>query len=131
MPPEDCTIDTTLKQLLDETEDFINSQDFAIVRSTCMDRLFKTFLDGIEPAFKSPPKRPESPSNFHPRLQNSIEEIDERTTRLVNLLPQVTKESRLILEGMPNTYAETLTDIPELLEYSAVIFSSYDPEMVL
>lgn len=128
MPEEDRYIDPQLRQLLDETEDFIDSEDFLTVRKTCLDRLFAVLERELEGSFKEPEgaqgqavngdaegkeksKGKEREGFLHPIQQRfreleEGEDVDSRVARLASLLPIVARQSHLILNGIPNEYVE-------------------------
>jgi hypothetical protein len=106
VPEANQFINLELKGLVDETLDFFDSPDCAIVARACFEQLFKVFITSLSPCFKdsAPPSAQSEPTFQHPL--NKIAEVEERTSRLVNLLPAATRETRTILAGLPNIYVE-------------------------
>ena len=87
-----------LRQLLNETFDFLDCTDCSTVRKICLDKLFEKFGEGCESSFKSVNGGEEAGGRF--------EDVTERSVRLAGLLPNVARLSHLILNGIPNEFVE-------------------------
>ncbi|CAI2171928.1 1237_t:CDS:2 [Funneliformis geosporum] len=85
----DDTIDPKLRRLLDETKDFIHSRDFNTVLLECLNSAFNLLNHDMSPHF------------YHDTLQKV-----EKSITLVKLLPNITKEAHVILNGVPNRFLE-------------------------
>lgn len=124
MPPHDCVVDPPLRDLLDETADFIDAPDFPRVLGACVGRVFDIVLEKVGEAAGLAPTEEEvaaaaaaaQPGSdgqpfIHPRLR--FQEIPEgqadeagKKVRLANLLPVVSRQAHLVLNGLPNDCAE-------------------------
>jgi hypothetical protein len=113
IPSSEVALTDELRELLDETLDFVDSSDFAAVESAILENLFRTFFSALEPSFCDP-ATPDAlvdsaelngRSFLHPRLQR-ITEVVDKTTKLATLLPAVAKQSHLIFHGLPNEYID-------------------------
>jgi Peroxin-3 len=99
-----------LRQLLDETLDFVDSRDFHDVQSAILDDLFNTFFSSLQPCFREQPPQVVTPTDgvpsfLHPQLQR-ITEVADKASKLATLLPVVAKQSHLIFHGLPNEYID-------------------------
>lgn len=67
------------------------------MRKLLLDRLFAQLVEGLEGAFRAPAAQEgEKGSRF--------EDVGERTARLAGLLPTVARQSRRVLDEVPNEY---------------------------
>lgn len=95
---ESSNIPPQLRNLLDETTDIFESSDCALVQRTLLDSLFSQLLSALEQPFRLQ-------SRGAVRDQGSrFEDVTERTAKLASLLPTMTRQSHLILNGLPNEY---------------------------
>ncbi|CAG8547047.1 11936_t:CDS:2 [Funneliformis caledonium] len=106
----DDTIDPKLRKLLDETKDFIHSRDFTKVLIECLNSAFNLLYHDMLPHF-----------HHHDTSQKV-----EKSITLVKLLPNITKEAHVILNGVPNRFLEVIKDCKELQAFSAIIYTSFD-----
>ncbi|KEI42393.1 uncharacterized protein L969DRAFT_91840 [Mixia osmundae IAM 14324] len=140
LPETETFIDDELRSLLDETQDFVESPDFVYVRRQCLDLLFSTFLNSLSGSFAttkpSAHKQADAPAGngafAHP-LQTQheadgaqITDITDKTARLASLLPVIARQSHMILNSNPNEYAESISDVKELSELSAIVYTSFE-----
>ena len=147
VPAHDLHINAELRRILDETSDFLESRDFIVVQRSCLDHLFSTLLSSLDPMFREAvePSSQSAPDDHfqHPQLAR-FTELAEKSARLVNLLPAVSREGHAILKGSPNEYVEVsfhpsiqsllsdlstsqiLSENRELQEYAAVVFVSHE-----
>lgn len=98
-----------LRNLLDETADFIDSPDFTHVFQVLLDRVFDLYISTLEQqVFRDPPTL-SSPTEDSSTFQHPLakfEELKEKTARLVDLLPASARESQSIMLDLPNRYLE-------------------------
>ncbi|KAF9345747.1 peroxin, partial [Mortierella sp. AD094] len=122
----DLVVDSVLRNLLDETRDFIDSEDFSTVLSSTLATTFARFNLSLQPT-------------FNPFLLggggSAIEEIEndediDRSVPLITLLPLVTRQVHLIINGVPNEYVESLSMVKELQAFSAIVYSSFHERLV-
>lgn len=125
----DLVIDPVLRNLLDETRDFIDSADFATVLSSTLATTFARFNLSMQPTFNpfllSPPKSTDS------GIEEIADEDDiDRAVPLVTLLPVVSRQVHLIINGVPNEYVESLSMVKELQAFSAIVYSSFSEDLI-
>ncbi|KAG0291118.1 peroxin [Linnemannia gamsii] len=127
----DLVVDPTLRNLLDETRDFIDSADFATVLSSTLATTFARFNLALQPTFNpfllSPPQS-SATSAVIAEIEDD-EDID-RAVPLVSLLPLVARQVHLIINGVPNEYVESLAMVKELQAFSAIVYSSFAEQLV-
>ncbi|GBB98921.1 hypothetical protein RclHR1_03360018 [Rhizophagus clarus] len=111
----DDTIDSNLRKLLDETKDFIHSRDFATVLSACLNSAFELLKKDMLPIFFCD--------------DNLSGGKVEKNITLAKLLPFITKEAHIVLNGVPPKFLEAIKDCKELQALSAIIYASFDNEM--
>ncbi|CAG8483115.1 444_t:CDS:2 [Ambispora gerdemannii] len=116
---EDPTIDDELRKLLDESKDFLDSDDFRDVLAACIDSAFSLLHSNMYSRFLAVPNSEED--------DDDSEQI-ERPVALVRLLPDISKEAHVVINGVPNRYLEAVKNVKQLQELSAVIYSSFDEE---
>lgn len=139
------TIDEELRRLLEETNVILNSEDFVLVLSKCLGKIFEVFDDALQPAFGGTEGGYDSAASgmtgsLHPRFQEIIAMESDASgshgnsnipkVKLASLLPIVTRQSHLLVHGFPNEYVDALVEIKELQGLSAVVYSSFDPELL-
>ncbi len=129
-PPEDPSLagsaDATisLRRLLDETADLIESPTFAHVLTQLLDAGFHLLLDKklVAGAFEVAP-----PSANRPIGAASIDLADLTGSRAV-LLPKIlsvlTRQAHVIGNGMPNEYLQEMEQVRDLEGFAAVVYSS-------
>jgi len=125
----DLIVDPVLRNLLDETRDFIDSEDFATVLNSTLTTTFARFNLALQPTFN-----PFLLSESH-NSRATIEEIEDeedidRAVPLASLLPLVARQVHLIINGVPNEYVESLAMVRELQAFSAIIYSSFSEQLV-
>lgn len=125
----DLVVDPVLRNLLDETRDFIDSADFTTVLSSTLATTFARFNLALQPTFNpfllSPPQ---SGNNAVIAEIEDDEDID-RAVPLVSLLPLVSRQVHLIINGVPNEYVESLAMVKELQAFSAIVYSSFSEQL--
>ncbi|KAI7818270.1 Peroxin-3, partial [Gamsiella multidivaricata] len=124
----DLIVDPVLRNLLDETRDFIDSVDFATVLTSTVSTTFARFNLALQPTFNPFLLSP-------PRMTSGIEEIEDdedvdREVPLATLLPLVARQVHLIINGVPNEYVESLAMVKELQAFSAIVYSSFSEQVL-
>lgn len=122
-----------LRALLDETKDVIESKDFGTILALCIDRVFETFFDSLNPTFGIQKTgkldstiQVEPLSALESRFQEITEEMQHgKRVRLASLFPLVSRQSQLAIRGVPNEYIEALADSKELRAFSAVLYAAW------
>ncbi|GJN87106.1 hypothetical protein Rhopal_000051-T1 [Rhodotorula paludigena] len=124
-------ISPSLRSLLNETNDALDSPDAALVRALCLDKLFSLVVEKLEPAFRSSTSPPQQAEDRGARF----EDVTEKQARLASLLPLLTRlsgpagatEGSVLASGVNgNEFVEALEDVRELREYAAVLYGSWD-----
>ncbi|KAI8053261.1 Peroxin-3 [Syncephalis plumigaleata] len=123
----DNAISPELRRLLDETRDFIDSPDFTTVLARCLDESFGLLLNRLQSSlFPDPlPDLQLTTSSIH-ELTASEEAAMKKQIPLAKLLPDVSRQVHEILNGVPNTYLELISNTETLRAYSAIVYSAYD-----
>lgn len=111
-------INTQLREILNETQDFLDSPDFSIVLRSCLDKSFELLSSSLSHLFVDMPAV----------ASGRFEEVSEKKVRLAAILPALARASHSVLEDMPNEYADALANNRELQEFSAVVFSHFTLE---
>ncbi|KAJ1966636.1 peroxin [Dispira parvispora] len=134
--------DPAFQEILSETRDFLESEDFELVCARCLDRSFVVFFDTLHqffpelpvptPATSSVVKAEGGESTLTTDLVSEFEQFNAVEPRLplATLIPRVTREVHQILNGFPNQYLDAITSVPELQALSAIIYTtseSYAP----
>ncbi|KAG0256054.1 peroxin [Mortierella polycephala] len=127
----DLIVDPVLRSLLDETRDFIDSKDFTVVLSSSLATTFAQFNLALQPTFNplllSQPSGGDSGAVIA-EIEN--EDDVDREVPLVALLPLITRQAHLIINGIPNEYVESLSIVKELQAFSAIIYASFNEQLV-
>ncbi|KAF9157943.1 peroxin [Actinomortierella ambigua] len=118
--------DPVLRSLLDETRDFIDSQDFATVLDKTLTTIFARFHLALQPTFN--PFLLAEPRQMIEEIEN--EDDVDRAVPLAVLLPLVARQVHLIIHGVPNEYVDSLSRVKELQAFSAIIYSSFSEQLV-
>ncbi|KAF9566436.1 peroxin [Mortierella alpina] len=122
----DLVVDPVLRNLLDETRDFIDSDDFSTVLSSTLDATFEQFNHALQPTFN--PFLMSRGSVVIAEIEN--EEDMDRAVPLASLLPLVARQVHLIIHGVPNEYVDSLAMVKELQAFSAIVYSSFSDQLV-
>ena len=107
----------SLRRLLDETSDLIDSPPFSHVLTLLLDAGFSTLVDGkvAQQAFKVVP----------PTFTDRIHEIIEpKPAKLPIVLATLTRAAHQIGNGMPNAYLQAMEQVGDLEAFAAVVYSS-------
>ncbi|KAF8956550.1 peroxin [Entomortierella lignicola] len=123
----DLVVDPVLRNLLDETRDLIDSEDFSTVLSSALATTFARFNLALQPTF--------NPFLLSGRGNSVIEEIEndddiDRSVPLASLLSLISRQAHLIINGVPNEYVESLSMVKELQAFSAIVYSSFNDRLV-
>ncbi|KAG0051572.1 peroxin [Gryganskiella cystojenkinii] len=125
----DLIVDPVLRNLLDETRDFIDSEDFSTVLHSTLTMTFARFNLALQPTFS--PFLLAEPRNINASIEEIEDEDDiDRAVPLASLLPLVARQVHLIINGVPNEYVESLAMVKELQAFSAIIYSSFSEQLV-
>ncbi|KAI0901936.1 Peroxin-3 [Annulohypoxylon nitens] len=124
-PPE-----TSLRRLLDETSDLIESPAFTHVLTLLLDAAFSTLLhkkllpgafDTPEGAFTSPPA---TDMNVLAGQQAAQQAASSKIVLLPKILSVLTRQAHVIGNGMPNEYLTDMEQVRDLEAFAAVVYSS-------
>ncbi|KAG9319738.1 hypothetical protein KVV02_004854 [Mortierella alpina] len=122
----DLVVDPVLRNLLDETRDFMDSDDFSTVLSSTLATTFARFNLALQPTFN-----PFLLSRGEAVIAEIEDEEDiDRAVPLAQLLPLVARQVHLIINGVPNEYVESLAMVKELQAFSAIVYSSYSDQLI-
>lgn len=127
--PSSPTSAASLRRLLDETSDLIESPTFAHVLSQILDAGFSVLLDkklaegpfDLPPAPSSPAAAAQIITDVSPELQRLRA---ERKVLLPKCLSILTRQAHMIGNGMPNEYLQAMEAIQDLEGFAAVVYSS-------
>ena len=124
-PPPAPTTSSSLRRLLDETSDLIDSPMFTHVLTLLLDTTFSQLADQKmrSEAYKISPLTP-APSP-EPRIME-VTDSDPATAsvKLATILAVMTREAHKIGNGVPNEYVQAMEGVKELEAFAAVIYSS-------
>jgi len=115
---EKITIDSKLKNLLNETRDILESQDFSAVLSSCLNDSFESLFMILKPTFVD--------------TQNMDTDSADTTNAptkeilLAQMLPFITKSLYSVFYGVPNPFLEIIKDNMMQQRFSAIIYSSFE-----
>ncbi|KAK5799493.1 Peroxin-3 [Linnemannia elongata] len=125
----DLVVDPVLRNLLDETRDFIDSADFTTVLSSTLATTFARFNLALQPTFNPFLLSPPQSGNSAVIAEIEDDEDIDRAVPLVTLLPLVARQVHLIINGVPNEYVESLAMVKELQAFSAIVYSSFSEQL--
>ncbi|WFD35274.1 peroxin [Malassezia cuniculi] len=103
------SVSPQLRQLLDETNDYIDSPDFARVLGASLNRVFEQFHTALAPSF--------------------VSSTVETPLLLAKALPLIAQQAQVACHSSPNEYVDSITESPELRALSVLIYSSWDDEL--
>ncbi|KAL8878550.1 MAG: hypothetical protein Q9198_003661 [Flavoplaca austrocitrina] len=120
--PRSSFSSASLRRLLDETADLIDSPPFTQIFTLLLDTTFSHLTDR---EIRTEAYRLPDPSSM-PRVQE-VPDLDSSLAKakLAAILAVVTKQAHAIGNGVPNTYAQAIENVKELEAFAAVIYSSY------
>jgi len=111
-------IDDKLKNLLNETRDILESEDFSAVLSSCLNDSFESLFMILKPTFID--------------TQNMDADSADTTNAptkeilLAQMLPFITKSLYSVFYGVPNPFLEIIKDNMMQQRFSAIIYSSFE-----
>ncbi|GAO19601.1 hypothetical protein UVI_02063760 [Ustilaginoidea virens] len=109
----------TLRRLLDETADLIESPSFSHVLTLILDAAFEVLVDqklAVE-AFELPSQSPYPPPESMPLRES-------RVILLPKVLSVLTRQAHVIGSGVPNDYLQRMETVRALEAFAAVVYSS-------
>ena len=112
----------SLRRLLDETADLIESPAFAHVLTLLLDSGFSTLVDQKlgTATFELPPPPPEGTE-----LPAALRELRaSRAVLLPKILSLLTRQAHVIGNGVPNEYLREMETVRDLEGFAAVVYSS-------
>ncbi|KAL9602597.1 MAG: hypothetical protein Q9219_001741 [cf. Caloplaca sp. 3 TL-2023] len=116
------SVTPTLRRLLDETSDLIDSPPFTQILTLLLDTTFSYLVDHQirTDAYKLP-----DPSSA-PRIQEVPNlDLGFAGAKLASVLAVMTKQAHAIGNGVPNRYAQVIEETKDLEAFAAVIYSSH------
>lgn len=113
---------SSLRRLLDETSDLIESPPFSHVLTLLLDSGFSTLVDQklAQQSFKIPATST-IPDLNAPRVQ---EIVDVNPVKLPIVLAVLTRQAHSIGNGVPNEYLQAMEQVRDLEAFAAVVYSS-------
>lgn len=127
--PASPTSAASLRRLLDETSDLIDSPTFTHVLTQILDAGFSVLLDKklAEGPFDLPPP-PSSPAAAAQVVTDVSPELQrlraERKVLLPKCLSILTRQAHAIGNGVPNEYLQAMEAVQDLEGFAAVVYSS-------
>lgn len=121
-----ATSSPSLRRLLDETSDLIESPPFTQILTLLLDIAFSHLTDHNlrREAFKLSPLNPISAAS-EPRISDITLQNDpaKASTKLATILAVLTRQAHAIGHGLPNEYAQAMEGVREMEAFAAVIFT--------
>jgi len=120
-------ISKSLRRLLDETADLIDSPPFTHVLTLLLDAGYSTLVDNkiASQAYKIPS---DTLSTSAPQI---TELIDPGPVKLPVVLATLSRQAHSIGNGMPNEYLQSMEAVRDLEAFAAVVYSSnWENDMV-
>ena len=115
-----------LREWVDETRDFMESDDFGQVVQTCLSTAFDQMLVDL----KYPTFQETTPMTRMVDEERGGVGWSERRVPFAVLFPVLTRHSMRILHQQPNPYLEALNHGPELRAFAAIVYSSYNVDPI-
>ncbi|EGF83659.1 hypothetical protein BATDEDRAFT_22540 [Batrachochytrium dendrobatidis JAM81] len=141
--------ESTLKHLLDETRDFLESSDFQFVLQSCLNESFELLLSQFKPQFsflkdepfESHPNRKE----LNPVTASTLSAVTDdggetegviktelakpdvftKTIPLAGVLPTISRTIHHIVNGVPNLFLDVISSNPHLKSLSVVVYTDW------
>jgi peroxin-3 len=109
----------SLRRLIDETSDLIESPAFASVLTQLLDAGFNALLEKkLRPgAFEASPSGASS-------IASPTAQLTDRAVLLPKVLSVLTRQAHAIGNGMPNEYLQEMETVRDLEGFAAVVYSS-------
>jgi peroxin-3 len=126
----DPFISTSLRRLLDETSDLIDSPPFTHVLTLLLDAGYSTLVDNKLASLAY--KIPVDPISQHDAPLPQVTEIhDPKPVKLPIVLAILTKQAHNIGNGVPNEYLQAMENVRDLEAFAAVVYSSnWESDMI-
>ncbi|KAL7754187.1 peroxin [Sorochytrium milnesiophthora] len=118
--------DHTLRDLLDETRDRLESPDFTTLLSTCMDNMSAVLMSHLATVFRASQQQQQQQVDAEIYTAGSQTLPPAASVALAALLPALKAEVHHILNGVPNEYLSILGSIEQLRQYSLLVYTDYD-----
>jgi len=120
------TTSASLRRLLDETADLIESPPFAHVLTQLLDAGFAHLLDKkvVSGAFETPSTQHAGAVVALPPPQQQQQQPLNRAVLLPKILSVLTRQAHAIGNGMPNEYLQEMEGVRDLEGFAAVVYSS-------
>ncbi|ORX48835.1 hypothetical protein DM01DRAFT_1326094 [Hesseltinella vesiculosa] len=122
---KEATAGVSLRQLLDETKDYLDSPDFVSVLSCCLEEVYGIFNHNV--FGKALLAGPLDPSVERIQEIKDDASAGDKKMTLANLLPSISRQSHLIIAG--NEYLNGFAYIKELQAFSAMVYTQYGEEI--
>lgn len=135
--PSSPTSSASLRRLLDETSDLIETPTFTHVLTQILDAGFATLLDKkLAPVAFELPSSQTAPSSPPPAAQVIVRDVAvgmspelrmlraEKKVLLPKCLSVLTRQAHAIGNGMPNEYLQAMESVQDLEGFAAVVYSS-------
>lgn len=119
---EPIATSSSLRRLLDETSDLIDSPPFSHVLTLLLDAGYSTLVD--QKVAQQVFKLPAIPEVSDPEGARVMEVFDAKPVKLPVLLATLTKQASLIGHGVPNEYLQSMEQVRDLEAFAAVVYSS-------
>ncbi|KAI8919403.1 Peroxin-3 [Powellomyces hirtus] len=133
-------IDPELKELLNETRDFLESSDFQKVLTSCFDEAFDLLFKQIRPTFfvegeyKLPKSVVSEVTDSESATAGSSTIVPEpagpaprgKALPLAGIIPVVSRLVHNVVNGVPNIFLEILSAQPDLKAFSVVMYTGWE-----
>ncbi|KAK3313860.1 peroxisomal biogenesis factor 3-like protein [Apodospora peruviana] len=113
---------TSLRRLLDETADLVESPTFSHVLTQLLDVGFSTLLDKKLTAGAFEQHVPATAGDVTTTMTSAT--ITNRAVLLPKILSVLTRQAHIIGNGMPNEYLQVMEAVRDLEGFAAVVYSS-------
>lgn len=121
----------SLRRLLDETSDLVDSPTFSYVLTRLLDASFSHLID-----FRVATEAYKTPGPTAPTFEERITEIPDTKCKVAHILPVFCKQAHVIAQSsgeldaitggsaQENEYLAAMNQVPDLRSFAAVIYSS-------
>lgn len=113
---------SSLRRLLDETSDLIDSPPFSHVLTLLLDAGFSTLVD--QKIAQQAYNVPQTPDGTEASASRVMEIFDPRPAKLPKILAILTRQAHSIGNGVPNEYLQAIEGVRDLEAFAAVVYSS-------
>lgn len=120
------TSTSSLRHLIDETSDLIESPAFSHVFTLLLDAGFSVLLNQklLQGAFDSSSSTTTGPAVIPEEQPLVTSNVATKAVLLPKMLSVLTRQAHVIGNGMPNEYLEEMERVRELEAFAAVVYSS-------